>query len=45
MAKGQKRNNRETRKPKADKPASVAAPTTLLAKAMAPVSGGVKRKG
>jgi len=45
MAKGQKRNNRETRKPKAEKPAAVAAPTTLLAKAMVSSSNIVKRKG
>ena len=45
MAKGQKRNNRETRKPKAEKPTAVAAPTTLLAKAMVSSSNIVKRKG
>ena len=44
MAKGQKRKSRETRKPKADKPAAVAAPTTLLAKAMVSSNTAVKRK-
>jgi len=45
MAKGQKRNNRETRKPKAGKPAAVAAPTTFLAKAMVSASNAVRQKG
>jgi hypothetical protein len=44
MAKGQKRGNREIRKPKANKPAPVAATSSVLAKGtLAPVSIGKKK--
>ena len=44
MAKGQKRSNREVRKPKADKPAAAAVSSTLLSKAAQSPTGGQKKK-
>jgi hypothetical protein len=45
MAKGQKRSNREIRKPKANKPTATAATSSVLTKGMlAPVSTP-KKKG
>ena len=45
MAKGQKRSNREVKKPKAAKPAAAVASSTLLAKTAAPLGGSPKKKG
>ncbi len=44
MAKGQKRSNREVKKPKANKPAAPVAAASLLSKATVP-PGAPKRKG
>lgn len=44
MAKGQKRSTRETRKPKAAKPAPAGAPTGLLAKGSTSPTGMPKQK-
>ncbi len=45
MAKGQKRSNREIRKPKANKPAPAAAASAVFAKGALTPAGGAKKKG
>jgi hypothetical protein len=44
MAKGQKRSNRELKKPKAKKPVAGAAPAALPARGFVNPSGGPKKK-
>lgn len=45
MAKGQKRGNREIRKPKADKPPAAAATSTFLTKGTLAPTSLSKKKG
>jgi hypothetical protein len=45
MAKGQKKSNKETRKPKKDKATASAAPQPLFANASMTPAGGAKKKG
>ena len=45
MAKGQKRGNREARKPKADKAPAAPPPSSLIKGALTPVDMPKKKKG